>query len=191
MTAEQGFDLEATATLLSDVTEKVVKELAEEGLGDKPQIKKKALIEYEGKLRMAGLELFNESMYISAASFHLSDKDMEGHNACGAVVFYLKKEFGADLFKYVGIRGFDDESDEEMMSTAEGFYSKVADEFQKELGRKGYASLVRSPFSSHYNNASCGVDFPKKEFEICEITRSFKGNVALIMELTMMPLPQK
>ncbi len=190
MTAVPGFDLEETAQILSDVTEKVVRDLSGEGLKDSPQIKTRPLIEYEGKLRLLGMDLFNESTYITAASFYLSEKDRDNHSACGAVAFYLKKGAAADLYKYIGTRGFDDESDEEMMTAAEGFYAKVVDAFQSELARKGYAPLVRSPFESYLNNAPFGIDFCPKEFDVCEITRSFKGKTALVMDLTLTPLPK-
>lgn len=186
---EKGFSLEQVASLLAQVVEKHLKETIPDGYRDQPVLKKKAIVEYEGKLRASGMELFNGATYISVIKYYPSDKAQEARSVCGTLILYLYRAAAEAFLKTMGYRGADDEDEEKMMTTCGKFCETLAREFQKELGQQGYGDLALSAPSNYLNSVPVGIDFRRDQFDQYEISLLFKGEKALIFEMTMAPLP--
>lgn len=187
-------ELEKYASTLAQSAEKILREtnVTADGYQEKPpQSRTKAIIDFEGKLRSAGLDLFNGATYISMLSFYMSAKARESHDACGTLVQYLKFADSEPFLKGIGYREADEEDEPKMMAICGKFCQKVAKEFLGDLSRQGFPEMISSEPDNYLNSSPVGIDFPKDQYDQVEITFTTKGKKALIYELTMMVLPKK
>jgi len=190
MSENKNFNLENIANLLNKVIIKTVKEMNDSGIIDNLEIKKKNITEYEGKLRVSGMEMFNESTYISTLSYYLSKNDLEKHKAAGAVIIYIRKDQAPGFLKLLGYREFNDESDKSVMEACGVFFKVIAENFKKRLVAEGYTELVMSEHSNFFNDVFVGVDFDKKQYDEYELDFSIKGERAMVFDMSLAPIPQ-
>src|SRR5436190_1488604 len=76
-----------------------------------PETKELEIDEYDGRMRVSGVEKFDASSYISVVNYYLSDKDLKSHKAKGAMILYIESENSSKLFKALGIKVTEDEDD--------------------------------------------------------------------------------
>jgi hypothetical protein len=185
--ADQGY-LENLAKALAGVVDKNLKTMIADGYRDQPQLKKRAIIEYEGRLRASGMDVFNSATYISYVCYYLSEKAKATHAAAGTLLLYLKKSQADVILKMVGYRGVDLEDEEGMMKTCGEFCNLLAQDFQKELVAKAFPQLIVTAPENFLNSVPIGIDFSKDQFDQYEIGFSFKGERCLVFELSFASL---
>ena len=73
--AAERFDLKNLAGTLAEVVEKSFRGATPVNFSDKPAIEIRDIIEYDGRMRVSGMEIFNGPTYISAVNFYRSAKE--------------------------------------------------------------------------------------------------------------------
>jgi hypothetical protein len=156
-----------------------------------PQAKDLDIVEYEGRMKVSGMEKFEAPCYISVINFYLSTADMERHKPKGALVLYVEFEHASKLFNSLGFRVPDDEDDVSMMSSCGAFCTQLAEDFKKELLAAGYSDLVLSKPQNAKNKMMTGAEFSADQNRKHEISFFYWKHKALVVELTMAALPKK
>ncbi len=151
----------------------------------------KTLIEYDGKMRISGMEKFNGPTVISFVNFYLNDLDKKGGKACGAVVIYYENEMIPKLMK--GFKGvsFDEDDENALKEVCGELASVLATNFKNELGRQGYLALLTSAPSSFINTVPGGISFSYDQYEKVEVNFSFWRKKAVVVDVTLTQVPGK
>jgi hypothetical protein len=187
---EKEFNLEKVAETLALVVIRNLNAMIADGYRDQSTRKKRSIVEYEGKLRASGMDVFNGATYISCVSYYLSEKAKETHSATGTLILYLRRTNAESFLKSIGYRGADDEKEDDMMGFCGQFCEVIAKDFRQELHLMGYPELVMTKPDNYLNGVPLGIDFNKSQYDQFEISFPFKGEKALVFEMTMAPLPQ-
>ncbi|MFA5089033.1 MAG: hypothetical protein WC552_08405 [Candidatus Omnitrophota bacterium] len=159
-------------------------------IAEKPVIEKKNLMEYEGKMRVVGMDAFNEPTYIVTVSFYLSAKAQASHLSCGAFVFYLKQAGAEDLLKSLGYREAEEENEPSMLKGCGEFCKTLVQKFIASLREKGYVELLASPPEAYRNSVPFGIDFSLDQFELGRTIFSLKGSKTMVVDITMGFIPR-
>ena len=173
----------------------VVKDIFDKKAGIKfnpaPAVERRDLIEWQGKMRIAGMEIFNASTYISYINYYISEADKQKKNAAGAIVLYVLE---TQLFPFITKLGYpkvDDENPEELKEGCGRICVDMANDFQKKLAVMGYPSLAMGPVDNNRNTVPVGVAFNIKEYDKFLTSFCLDNKKVMALEMTLGPLPKK
>ena len=173
------------AVTLTNVVKSFLEKNGTAALTKEPEIVERDIIEYESRMRVFGMEKFNAPCYISVVNFYPSQKDLEAHNACGALVLYLQLENADKLLKALGHRKFDDGDDEVMLGKCGELSTAIAESFKNEIGSQGSRSLVPSAPLNYKNVVPEGVEFDYNEHKLQEVSFYLWKEKVLAFDVTL------
>jgi hypothetical protein len=157
-----------------------------------PIVERKKIIEYEGRMRVDGMEKFdNEPTYISAINYYLNAAAMEKHAAVGALVVYVKQDYLAKLLRMMGYPPIDDESDDELRDSCGTLCNLISGRFKSEMASAGYIELEMSAFINFRNNSFGGVEFCSSEYDKYQLSFDINGVKQMVVEMTMGIIPKR
>ena len=156
-----------------------------------PKAEESAIIEYDGRMRISGMEKFNSTSFISVVNFYLNQGDMQRQKSKGVMVLYFEGENMSKFLKAFGIRFPDDEDDKSMMDACGQVAAAVADEFKAELTRKGFVELVASKPHNYKNNVIEGVEYSTDQKTKQTVSFFYFRTKVIAADLTMAALPPK
>ena len=157
-----------------------------------PKIEESEIIEYDGKMRVSGMEKFNASSFVSVVNFYLNQGDMQRQQRPrGALVLFFEAENASKFLKAFGMRFADDEDDKSLMDACGQVCEAVAAEFKAELTRKGYVDLVVSKPHNYKNNVIEGVEYSPDQKTKQTISFFYFKTKTITADLTMAVLPRK
>lgn len=174
----------------SGVIESVLSKMSGIVPTDQPQSKEMDIIEYEGRMRVGGMEKFNAPSFISVVNFYLSTGDRDRHKAKGALVAYVDFENAGKIFNSLGFAIPDDEEDHSMMEACGKFAELLADSLKKELATLGYQDLVMSVPHNYKNSIIEGVEFSADQKIKYEFSFFYWRRKAIVVEITLGNVPQ-
>ncbi|MFA5087514.1 MAG: chemotaxis protein CheX [Candidatus Omnitrophota bacterium] len=187
----QNKELDKFAELLAKSIESLFKERGEIVFSRKPVLTRSNIVEYEGRMRVAGMEKFdNEPTYISAVSFFSNARDMEKHNTLGVVVVYVKQDYLATIMKMLQYPPIDDESDDELRDSCGTLCNIIAGRFKSEISAAGYVELEMSHFVNFRNSSFGGVEFCRSEYDKYQIEFVIQDKKQVVVEMSMGPVPR-
>lgn len=189
--AEKSIDPQVAMTTMMGVIESTLAKMSGVVPTDQPQTAQKEIIEYEGRMRVTGMEKFNAPSFISVVNYYLSDADLEKHRAKGAMIIYVDSENAGKLFKSLGFPPTDDEDDVSMMDCCGELCNLVGGGFKNELANLGYANLVMSSPHNYKNTVLEGVEFSTDQETMHEFCFFYWKRKALVVELTLAAIPMK
>ena len=179
----------------SDALVEVVKDIFEKKAGIKfnpaPAVERRDLIEWQGKMRIAGMEVFNASTYISYVNYYLSEADKQKKNALGALVLYILE---TQLFPFIAKLNYpkvDDENPEELKEGCGRICVDMANDFQKKLAAMGYPTLVMGNVDNNRNTVPVGVSFNIKEYDKFVTSFCLDNRKVMALELTLGPMSKR
>lgn len=179
---------------LADILAQGVVALFDERAGIKfsqdPVLERKNIIEYNGRMRVDGMEKFNEPTFISTVNYYASKKDMEAHKAVGALVVYVEQEYIVTMLKQLKYPMANDEDEEEMKDCCGTLCNIIAGRFKSDLVASGHVELEMSAFSNYRNTSIKGVEFDYAEWDKFEISFFIDGKKRLVVEMTMGTVPK-
>jgi len=176
--------LQEMAGFLKDVIIKEVEAKNESNVLGEPKITKQVIYEYESRMRVTALEKFNSAGYVAGTGFYKTQKNLESHEASGAIVLYVKEEEIEQTFKWFGHKIAEEEEDQ-CIDACGKVGALIAEQFKKSLVAHGYAELVSSPTYSFRNTMPAGIDFSFDQYDKYEILFSVKGSPRLAIDVTM------
>lgn len=182
--------LEKLAKALSESIKGIFKERGEVRFSAEPVPVKKNIIEYQGRMRANGMEKFNNPTFVSCVNYYASAKDMEKHNALGAVIVYIEQSFVVDILRMLKYPPADDENMDALCDCCGTLCNIIAGRFKSAVSSMGYIELEMSSFVSSRNSITKGVEFCFKEYDKYEIPFYINGTKRLIVEMTMGTIPK-
>jgi len=188
---KENQELEKFAEMLARGTADLFAQRGEIKLSKKPVVERKKITDYEGRMRVDGMEKFdNEPTYISAVSFYENSNEMEKGNALGVVVTYVKQDYLAKFMKKLKYPPVDDESDEELRDSCGTLCNIIAGHFKTEVSSAGYIELEMSAFVNFRNNSFSGVSFCKSEYSMYEIEFYIEDEKRIVLEISIGTVPK-
>jgi hypothetical protein len=142
-------------------------------------------MEYEGKLRVVGMDIFNQSTYVAIVSFYESEKLRDEHCACGALIQYILKATAENFFKTLGFKNIDEDDQDKMFECSSKVCKMLAEKIRTEFSSFGYSSLSVSEPETYLNSVPFGVDFNPNQFEKIEVVFEIKKEKIFAVDLTM------
>lgn len=135
-----------------------------------PVIVESEIIEYQGRLRVIGVDKFKAPCYIVASSFYNDETNKENEkNACGTLIICIKEDQAIRLLNGLGQSDFDEDDPEAMMTECDALLDNYAKKLLSALSRSGYKSLIRADSVRDKNSIPEGVDFPSKQYHFVEV----------------------
>ena len=131
------------------------------------------------------MERFNSPAFVGAVNFYRTEKDKLSHNACGAIVLYMRFTSSEQILKGVGIRGFDEDDDEAVAGKFGEFCLSMAEGFNAALTANGYPNLELSDAIVARNSIAKGVEFSYDQYDRYELSFVYKKEKILSADLTM------
>ncbi len=157
-----------------------------------PQLTRRPIIEYEGKIRADGMDKYNnEVAYVSAVNFYSDVAALEKKKPLGVLVVYVQFEFLPRLMKLLQYPPIDDEKEQALLDSIGTLCNIVSGRFKSEIKAAGYKDLEMSHFINYRNNAVVGVSYNPKESEYYEMVCEIEGKRRLAIDLTMSPIPKR
>ncbi len=183
---KQNAELEHFAEILQKGITALFLERGEVSFSGKPEMEKRTIIEYEGKMRADGMEKFeHEPTYVSAINFYATEKDMKGNKALGAIILYIQVEYIHKLMKLLEYPPVDDEDNDALQDSCGTLCNIIAGRFKSEIVSAGYIELQMSHFVSFRNTIFSGVNFCSSEYDMYTLSFNIKDEKRLAVEMTM------
>jgi len=189
--SEKGLDSQQITNVLMGVVDQTLAKMTNVLSTDAPQSNMIDIVEYEGRMRISGMEKFNAPAYISFVNFYLTPLDMDKQRAKGALVLYVDFENAGKLFKALALPINDDEDDSSMMEANGKFCDVLAKGLNQELSQLGYTSLLMSPCENYKNSVMQGIQYSKDQKNKVELSFFYWKHKAIVVELTLAPIPLK
>lgn len=178
------------AALLAEVVKRLLKRKGDVELSSKPRFALKPITEFRRRIRISGLEKFNEKSYIGTVNFYRNLQDMDKEKAAGAIILYLAESYIVRLLRELHYPVID-EDDEEVIEDAVGTVCNlVAGNFKAGLTQLGYVDLEMSHFHTYQNEIFDGVPYDPEQKQLYEISFEIRGQVRMVADLAMGPLPK-
>ena len=184
-------ELKVQANALVEIVKDIFDKKAGIKFNPAPAVERRDLIEWQGKMRIAGMEVFNASTYISYINYYLSEADKQKKNALGAVVLYILEEQLFSVITKLGYPKVDDENPEELKEGCGRICVDMANDFQKKLAAMGYPALVMGAVDNNRNTVPVGVSFNVKEYDKFVTSFCLNDKKVIAVELTLGPMPKR
>jgi len=178
------------ALLIAEVVKRILWKRAEVRLSSAPIIRRVPIIDFMRKMRVWGLEKFEEEkVYISAVNFYRDSEDYENHRAVGALILYISETYIIKLFRDMGYPLLDDDDESSLMDACGTFCNLVAAKFKSGLIQLNYRELIMSHFMNYIDEIGPGVEYDVREKEKYEISFEISGKKRIVIDLTMGDIP--
>jgi hypothetical protein len=151
-----------------------------------PKVEQLDIIEYESRLRVFGLEKFNDTCYIAVTNLYESPLEQERKETCGVLLVYIEEENAERLFKAL-LKGVQGEDDELIMDNTKKLCLVIFEQLRRELGQFGYPGLLSSPPEHYLSNVEEGVDFPYDEDTMYQVSCTLWKEKIVVAELVLAP----
>ena len=188
--APQVSYLEEMAVLLKNLVEKILLESEKIIFTGESTVERKDLIEYDRRMRASGTDKFNYPAFVAAVNYYRNEREKMQHNACGALILYIRASAVDSILKNMGIRKYDDENEEEVAGKCADICLSLAEKFNKELMGAGYRELVLSQAIGAKNSIMQGVEFSYDQYDRYEIGFSQSKEKVMVLDLTMTAIPR-
>lgn len=197
MTKHERFDPQVIATTLMGIIQETFKTICNWDVTEEPTFYDKDIIEYNSRMRVFGLEKFNDITFLSAIYYYTDQKKFKDHDPCGTLVLYIRDEIARKIVKVLENKGIMNDSDTDSDSDMDAvildncgeFCNMVAGNFKNELTNLGYHDLVMSAPFNYKNDIPEGVMFPYDEYKSYEICFDLFGKKSLIVSIVLGEIP--
>ncbi len=191
MSVDNAQELFTQAIHLAEVVKKILKNTGRVNLSSNPFLERKSIVEFMGRMRIFGMEKFDNPTYIAVVNYYADRQNLEQKKALGALVCYVEQDYVARLVRLLQYPRLEDDEDEEALKDASGTLCNLfAGQFKSEISKLGYIELQMSAFESFRNSSESGVAFCSGQTEKYEISFEIEGFKRLVVDLTMGAVPR-
>lgn len=176
---------------LSAAVKKTVYERSEVKFSREPILEKRGIVQFVRRMRIDGMEKFNQSTVFSVIHFYTDAKQLEKNVPIGLIIVYMPKRAVPETLRLLKYPYIEDDEDEEFMDGCGAIANLIAGQFKREVIALGYKDLEMSHFKSFMNTAPNGVEFPGAVDEKYEISFHIEDEKRLVLEMVMDRLPME
>ena len=154
-----------------------------------PTFVEKQIIEYDSRMRVFGLEIFEGGCYICPINFYLNEQDMKSDRPCGAFILYIGEANVGRLLIGLGHKKVDDDDPEAVLNVFADFCKSLADSFQKEMTKHGSPALILPATAQKFQNyVHDGINFHYDEYSKYEVSFYLWKEKVMVIDITMKKL---
>jgi len=150
------------------------------------KVETRDIIEYESRMRVFGLEKFNDTCFIALVNLYESPLEMERKDVCGVIITYVNEENAERFFK-ARLKGRDEEDDELIVELSKELCLAIFERFKNSAHKFGYANLVRGEVESYRSNIEEGALFPYSEDMLYQVNCNLWREKVFVVELVLAP----
>ncbi len=187
--AQREVELKILAEALAEAISKTFEEKGSLRL-HKSSLERRDIIEYNGKMRISGLEKFNNPAIISFVNYYLSEQDQKKQNALGALIIFVLESQVISLLNKLGYPKVDEDNEEALQASCGQLCHDFGTAFKSKLAGMGYTDPVMSAPQNFRNNIPQGINFCFKEYDKFEIGFALEDQKLLVAEMTMGVIPR-
>jgi len=187
---KQAAEYYIQALLLAEVIKRILRKQGEIRLSNKPQITLKPITEFHKRMRVSGLEKFDEKTFISTVNYYVSKRALESHKSLGAVSIYIPEIYIVKLMQDLQYPVIDIDDEEGLEDACGTFCNLIAGNFKTGLMQLDYQELIMSHFSTFRNEIPDGVEIHPDQDELYEISFEIRGEKKIVADLAVGPLPK-
>ncbi|MBI4309333.1 MAG: hypothetical protein HY591_03270 [Candidatus Omnitrophica bacterium] len=184
-------DLFTMSLALCAGVKRIFFEKSEAVFSNEPVIEKKLIIQFMQRMRIDGMEKFDQTTVLSAVHFYKDAADLASSLPAGVMIVYIERKFVPEMLRLFKYPYIDYDDDTEVLDGAGAIVNLIAGQFKKELGRLGYADLQMSPFKSYINSSVNGVEYPRSQTHKYEISFEVDDKKRMVVEMVMAPLSKQ
>jgi len=144
------------------------------------------IIEYDSRLRVFGLEKFNDTCNIGVINMYGNAEDQKQKRSCGCIIIYVKEESAERLFKSL-LKGLEGEDEELIMECVRGLCQRVFNNFKRKATQFGYQNLLSGEPEMYLSNVEEGVAFPYDEDTLYQVSCTLWREKVFVAELVLAP----
>lgn len=189
--ADKNFDVQVLNTTLMGCIEEILGKMSGVSPTENPSVRTVDIIEYEGRMRVTGMEKFNAPSYVSVVNYYLNQSDLEKHRAKGAVVVFVDAENAGKLYKALGFAVPDDEDESSMLDACGELCNVLGGSFKNELSNMGFIDMSMSAPHNYKNTVMQGVEYSPDQETKQEFSFYYWKRKAIVVEVTLANIPQK
>jgi len=188
--AHQPDDLYLQALCLAEVILRTFEHQGKLDVSSKPIPRLRPIVQSNQRMKIMSLDKFDGTTYIGTINFFKDQEDLKAKKAVGALIVYIGDKYIVDLFNQMGYPGLDESNDEELQDAVGTFCNIIAGKFKLALTQLGFIELEMSHFSTYRDAVKDGIPFDYRQSRKYEITFEIDEGKALVVELTMGPVPK-
>lgn len=177
------------AETLAQGVSSLLKERAYIRLSHPPRIVKQEVIEYRGRMRVFGVEKFDDPTCISAVNYYLNSEDMRSNRPVGALIVFVEQGYLAYLLKAMRYPQVNESLSRAVLDGCGALANLIAGRFKSDMRKMGLASLEMSTFYNYLDKAPDGIAFDPRQRTKYEVNCQINGEKRLVVELTMGTIP--
>ncbi len=188
---KQNPELDKFGEVLKKSIKALFMERGELKFSQEPEMVRRDILEYEGRMRADGMEKFNGPTYVATLNYYLNTSDMEKSKAVGVLVVYILQSYMAILMKKLKYPKVDDEDEDALKDSCGTLCNIIGGRYKSDISSNGYQELEMSPFATYRNSASDGVAFCFSEYEKVEISFFLDKEKKMVVEVSMGIVPKR
>ncbi len=178
-------DQSAIAKTLLSCVEETLTSMGGLTFSNTPEFKERNIIEYDSKMQVSGLEKFNDSAYVAAVNFYLSEDHQKRRECCGVLAAFIEEDGASKFLKTLGYTGFNDDDDELIIEKCAEFSTVLAEKFKEAMVKSGSKNFILSASVKGKNNIPGGIDFPYNQYVYYEANFYFWKKKSLVIDIVM------
>ena len=177
---------EALAESFRDCIQKTLEEHCSVIFTKEAKVEQRDIIEYASRLRVFGLEKFNDSCYIGVVNLYETPEELKQKKTCGIIIIYVREESAERLFKAL-LKGQEGEDEELLMENTKELCRLVFQNFKRKVVQFGYQNLLAGEQEVYLSNVEEGVPFPYDEDTLYQVNCTLWREKVLVAELVLAP----
>ncbi len=189
-TAQHASDLIDMSIIMSVAIKKLFFDKSEIKFTSDLIIKKNMITQFGNRMRVDGMEKFNQSTVFSVVNLFNGSKAAEANKPIGLVIVYIERKFVPEMLRLLHYPYIEYDDDQDVLDGTGTIANLIAGQFKKELRGQGYIDLEMGPFQSYINKIPNGVEFPINQTNRYEITFDIDEVKRLVVEMVMAPVPK-
>ena len=163
---------------------KTLEDFCQTSFVKEPKVTTRDIIEYESRMRVFGLEKFNDTCFIAFQTLYESPLEQEKSDVCGTLLVYVQEENAERLFKAL-LKEKDPEDEEIIIECVRNLCRALFDHFKTTATRFGYANLLGSEVENYMSNIEEGAPFPYSEDTLYQVVCTLWREKVVVAELVL------
>ena len=189
--SDHAEDLFTIALGLCAAVKKIYFERSEDVFSCEPVIEKTLIIQFMRRMRIDGMEKFNQTTFVSAVHFYKDAAAAASNLPIGVLIVYIERKFVPEMLRLFKYPYIDYDDDTEVLDGIGAIANLIAGQFKKELVHLGYPDLEMFHFKSYINSVANGVEYPSDQTHKYKISFEIDDKKRMVMEMVMSPLPKQ
>ena len=148
----------------------------------------KSIDQFMRRMRVDGVKKFEAATFLSVVNLYKNAAAVDAGDPLGVVIVYIERMSVPEVLRLLKYPYVDYDNDPEVLDGIGAIANLIGGYFKKELAGLGYPDLEMSHFRSYVNSLAEGIDYPREQTELYEVSFEIDGERNMVVEMVMSPL---